>query len=166
MQKTLRLRERLAAVAGYIAEGASVADIGTDHGFIPVYLALNGLAKNIIASDVSAGSLAAARRCAVRYGVPDKITFINAPGLDGVRETDADTIVIAGVGGETIIGILENAPWTRRPGVSLVLQPQTKIDLLRGWLIDSGYNVRETRQALERGRNYTIISVSAIDKSQ
>jgi tRNA (adenine22-N1)-methyltransferase len=115
------------AIASFIHRGASVADIGTDHGFLPVYLAQNGLARSIIASDISAGSLEAARRSATNYGVSDKITFIVAPGLSGIKETDVDTIVIAGLGGETIAAILNEAPWTRYSDIKLILQPQSKI---------------------------------------
>ena len=148
-------------VAGFIKEGALVADIGTDHGHIPVYLAQNGIAHRIIASDMSAGSLSAARRSALKYGVEDKISFVVAPGLEGIGETEVDTIVIAGVGGETIIGILADAPWTKRFGISLILQPQTKIAELCAWLRDNGYIIRDEETMRDRGRSYTVFLVGA-----
>ena len=164
MRKLVRLPRRLKAIADYIEQGAAVADIGTDHGLIPVYLAQLGVARSIIASDMSEGSLGAARRNADKYGVTGKITFITAPGLDGIGETDADTIIISGMGGETISGILGGAPWTANRGVRLVLQPQTKIDNLRDFLHDNGYNITETATALDRGRIYTIILAEGNDR--
>ena len=153
----IKLSNRLAAVAGYIEKGAAVVDVGTDHGFLPVYLAESGLARSIIASDMSAGSLAAARRSAVKYGVADKLTFITAPGLDGVGASMADTVVIAGMGGETIAGILADAPWVSAPGVRLIAQPQTKAPELYAWLLANGYVLRDMKRVRDKGRNYTII---------
>ena len=157
----MRLSNRLGAVAAFIEEGAAVADVGTDHGLLPVYLALNGLARRIIASDISAGSLLAARRSASRYGVGDMVTFIAAPGLAGVRESDVDTVVIAGVGGETIIDILSGAPWLKPCGVKLILQPQTKIGELCGWMRDNGYIILDAALALDKGRFYVAMLAGA-----
>jgi tRNA (adenine22-N1)-methyltransferase len=154
---SIKLSERLRTIAGFIEKGAAVADIGTDHGYLPVFLAQNSLARRIIASDVSAASLETARRSAVKYGVEDKITFVNAPGLSGADKSDIDTIIVAGMGGETIIGILSDAPWTTRKGVRLVLQPQTKKDLLCSWLFENDYEIYESTQAYDNGRLYTII---------
>ena len=158
-EKILRLSPRLAVVAGFIDRGSDVADIGTDHGYLPAYLALYGLARRIIASDKSAGSLGAALRTASKYGVSDKITFIAASGLDGVDLSQIDTVVIAGVGGETIISILEDAPWTKRPGMKLILQPQTKLDKLCDWLNGNGYAITDKKLAHEKKRVYTVLVV-------
>ena len=158
MQRIKKLPERLQTVAGFIETGASVVDVGTDHGYLPVYLAQTGKARRIIASDISAGSLGAARRAAEKYSQSDMIEFIVAPGLTAVGETDVDTIVIAGVGGETIAGILEAAPWTKN-GHRLILQPQTKLEELSSFLEKNGYIIRETKQTLDRGRDYTILLV-------
>ena len=159
MLRQTKLPDRLKAVAGFIETGASVVDVGSDHGYLPVYLAINGLARRIIASDISAGSLGAARRSAAKYGVTEAIEFLVAPGLEGVGETRVDTIVIAGVGGETIAGILADAPWTKN-GKRLILQPQTKKDKLVQFLNENGYTIRETKETTDRGRKYTILVVS------
>ena len=94
MNKTVKLPNRLKTVAGFIEKGASVADIGTDHGLLPAYLAQSGSARRIIASDISSGSLEAARRTAEKYGVTEQIEFIVAPGLDGIGETDATPLYL------------------------------------------------------------------------
>jgi tRNA (adenine22-N1)-methyltransferase len=155
----IKLPHRLGAIVDFIDDGADVADIGTDHGLLPVYLALSGLARRIIASDISVGSLEAARRSAAKYAVTDKITFINAPGLNGVTWYDIDIIVIAGLGGETIVSILSEAPWTKCQGVKLLLQPQSKIDVLSRFLYDNDYTVNRIKSITDRGRQYTIMEI-------
>jgi len=155
MMRTIKLPARLQTIACFIEEGAAVADIGTDHGFLPVFLAQTGKARRIIASDMSAGSLSAARRSAEKYGVSDMIEFVVAPGLNGVSAGDVDTIVIAGVGGETVISILEEAPWTKT-GKKLILQPQTKKEELLGFLKEKGFELQESASTQDRGRTYFV----------
>jgi tRNA A22 N-methylase len=212
--KLVRLSGRLEALAGFIDAGAFVVDVGTDHGFLPVYLAQTGAARHIIASDISAASLDRARCLAVKHNVADAITFCHTPGLAGVtpglggvtpglagvtpgldgvapckqcneddrREKDwiascarndggfgqedkplrcpdcgAYTVVISGLGGETILGILRDAPWTRCRGVKLILQPQSKVNMLFRFLYDAGYIILGTKYVLDRGKRYIII---------
>jgi len=157
--KYIQLTNRLRTLADLIDIGASVADIGADHGYLPIYLAQNSIAIRIIASDISAASLSAARRFAGEYNVTESITFMVTPGLNGITEADADTIVIAGMGGETILQILENAPWTKNKTVKLILQPQSKIDLLCRFLYDNGYEIKETKSVVDKGKSYTVIVV-------
>ena len=164
MNHLLKLPDRLKAISGYIGAGASVADIGTDHGFLPVFLAQSGLACRIIASDISAGSLEAARRTAAKYKVSERIEFLNAPGLDGVAPADADTIVISRLGGETIIDILSNAPWTKNKNIKLILQPQSKIDVLFKFLYNNGYMIRRTSSVREKERSYTVVLVTGCNE--
>ena len=156
MKHPVKLSKRLEAIAAFIENGASVADIGTDHGFLPAYLAQSGLARRIVASDASAGSLGAARRTAERYGVTDMVEFVTAPGLSGVSENEADTVVIAGMGGETIVSILEEASW-KKMGIRFILQPQTKMAVLCDFLQGNGYAISDMKTIVDRGREYTII---------
>ena len=157
VMKAVKLSARLRAISEFIDDGASVADIGTDHGLLPVYLAQTGLAGRIFASDISAASLDAAYRSASEYNVTDLITFIAAPGLDGISPAEVDTIIIAGLGGETILSMLTNASWTKDNGIKLILQPQSKVDLLCRFLYDHGYSILETKSVIDRSKKYTII---------
>ena len=164
MKRPIKLSERLMAIIDCIDKQAAVADIGADHGYLPVYLAQTGLACRIIASDISAGSLDTARRNAARFNVTDKIEFFHAAGLDCVTHNDVDTIVIAGVGGETILGILTDAPWTveasAKGKLKLILQPQTKLDVLKSFLHDNDYTLTKQVTVRDRGREYTVLVVS------
>lgn len=157
--KQLKLSPRLQTVASYIAPDSSLADIGTDHGYLPVYCLQAGLCRHLIASDIAPGPLAAAKKTALEYNCSNDITFLCAPGLDGLAPEDADTITIAGMGGETIQGILEAAPWTKNTGIHLVLQPQSKLPELQRWLEKEGYQVEHARLAREGRRLYLVLSV-------
>ena len=157
----IKLPDRLSSIIGFIEKGANVIDVGTDHGHIPIYLAQTGLAKHIMASDISGRSLETARRNASKYGVFDRIEFIEAPGLKGIYEEDVDTVVIAGLGGETIIKILADAPWTKRNKTKLILQPQSKTEDLCGFLRTTGYFFNDADVVLDNAKFYIIISAKA-----
>ena len=160
MERFIKLSDRLQVIADFIEDGAAVADIGTDHGYLPVYLAQRGTSRHIVASDVSMDSLETARNSARKHGVSDKITFVCSSGLAGKSESDTDTIVIAGLGGETIAGILRDAPWTHRPDIRLILQPQTKTSELCIYLRQCRYSLRGAKLTLDNGRIYVVMLVN------
>ena len=159
--KQIKLSPRLHAVAGYVQKNAAVADVGTDHGFIPVWLAQNGIARRIIASDINEGPLDNARTSAQAYGAAEKIEFVKTDGLRGLDPTGIDTVILAGMGGDTIRAILESALWTRTRNVHCILQPQSKCDELSCWLGGSGYRLKDALLAQDDGRLYIVLSVRA-----
>ena len=158
--KTIKLSKRLQAIADYVPLGALPADIGTDHGYIPVWLVQRGIARRVIASDIGKGPLESARRSAAEYGAAEQIDFVLADGLAGVRPGDADTVIIAGMGGETICGILQAADWVK-DSVQLILQPQSKYELLCTWLGQNGFRIDAGRLVQDEGRIYQIMCVRA-----
>jgi len=164
--KRVRLSKRLKTISEFIDNGASVADIGTDHGFLPVYLVQTGSVKSVIASDMSSASLDSARRTAAKSGVAKAIKFIVTSGLDRIDPTEVDTIVIAGMGGETILGILSDALWTKNSRIKLILQPQSKVDLLCRFLYDNGYKILETKSVVDRGKWYTVVHVNGVSEKE
>ena len=157
--KKVKLSERLRKIADYIDDSDAVADIGTDHGYMPVHLAQVNPNRCIIASDISDGSLQAARKSALIYNVSEAITFVVADGLSGVLPECIDTVVISGLGGETIVSILEKAPWTKDENMKLILQPQSKIDVLCRYLYDNAYKINETKVIRDRNKTYTILVI-------
>lgn len=156
--ETIRLSNRLQAVASWIAPCGTVADVGTDHGYLPVWLLQTHTAQRVIASDIHAGPLDRARRSAAEYSLENAIRFELCDGLQFAGADAADTVVIAGMGGETIITILDAAPWTRQ-GRRLVLQPQSKIRELTDWLQDNGYMLADAHLCLDAGKLYLILDV-------
>jgi tRNA (adenine22-N1)-methyltransferase len=156
----LKLSNRLKTIADCIYGSASVADVGTGDGYIPVWLALGRSTKTIIASDASEESIEFARKTADKYEVGDRIKFVVAPGLRGVGDVQIETVVVAGVGGDTIVEILSDAQWLKSRPVKLVLQPQTKTDRLLDWLLRNGCTITSAKHARDKGRDYIIIVAS------
>lgn len=153
------LSKRLQCIADFVPVGSRVVDVGTDHGYIPLWLLKNGVCNYVVASDIREGPLQKAKENAERENLTDAIRFVLAPGLDGCDARDVDTILIAGMGGETIIEILSAAPWARDK--CLVIQPQTKIPELRAWLNENGYDVKAATLVYDNGRLYVVWNVSA-----
>jgi len=133
------------------------ADVGTDHGFLPVYMAKRGYKGNIIASDINPDPLNCAVRNANEANVSDKIEFILCNGLDGRIKDKIDSIVIAGMGGDTICGILDRAYWCMDPEYKLILQPMTKAEILRYWLSYNDFQITDEILIDDNGTVYQLI---------
>lgn len=157
-RKQLALQPRLHLLARLVPEGCRLTDVGTDHGYLPVALLQQGRIAAAIASDIGAEPLEHARRTAMQYGV-DGMDFRLCAGLSGVAPEETDVIVIAGMGGETIISILQDAPWTADGRHRLLLQPMTKAAALRRWLADNGYTFTDEHLVEDKGRIYPILCV-------
>lgn len=157
-RKQLALQPRLHMLAHLVPEGCRLTDVGTDHGYLPVALLQHGRIAAAIASDIGAEPLEHARRTAMQYGV-DGMDFRLCAGLSGIAPEETDVIVIAGMGGETIISILQDAPWTADGQHRLLLQPMTKAAALRHWLADNGYTFTDEHLVEDKGRIYPILCV-------
>ena len=155
------LSPRLRMVGELVPAGARLADVGTDHAYLPAALILEGKITAAIAADLRRGPLDRARATAREYSLAGKVTFRLCDGLSGIRPEEADTIVIAGMGGETIAAILEAAPWVREGDLPLILQPMSSFPDLRSWLQGNGFAIREERLAREGETLYTALLVRA-----
>ena len=153
------LSKRLQRIADYVRPGDRVVDVGTDHAYIPIWLLLNGIVSQVCATDIRSGPLERARADAEYYGVADQLKLAQCDGLEKTQPQDVDTIIIAGMGGETIIGILSAAPWST--GKRLILQPQTKQAELRAWLADHGCRITDAALVYDTGRIYLVWLVEA-----
>ena len=159
MEYTLELTPRLRAAAELVPEGARLADVGTDHGYLPAWLLLEGRIPRAIAADLRPGPLDRARQTAEKYGLTGRMDFRLCDGLSGVAPEEVDAVVIAGMGGETIAAILEAAPWTATGERLLVLQPMSAQPYLRQWLQAHGYAIGREVLAREGETLYTILLV-------
>ena len=140
----MNLSNRLLACCGFVNPGDRVADIGCDHGYLGIHLLLDGKARSVIASDIHAAPLECARRNAQKYGVSSKMSFYLSDGLLGLPR-DFDCVICAGMGADTIISILERAPWLKMGSYRLILQCQSKRPQLRSYLSRNGFTIsRET----------------------
>ena len=158
--KQLELSSRLQLLADWVPEGTTFADVGTDHGYLPVWLRLHGRVVHAIASDLRKGPLERAKETGRIYGA-DGIDYRLANGLDDIRPEEAEVIVIAGMGGENIAGILEAAPWTADGKHTLLLAPHTKSEQLRSFLMDHGYTIVREALVRDRGTIYPVMEVTA-----
>lgn len=153
----LRLSKRLAAIAALVPAGAPVIDVGTDHGQLPVWLVQSGKCPRAIASDVNPGPLSRAAALVEENDLQEQIRLCVCDGLEAFSRADADCVVIAGMGGETMVHILSKAPWTKE-GATLVLQPQSKAEVLRRWLCACGYAIASEALVKDAGRVYPLLT--------
>ena len=154
----IHLSPRLLAVASLVQEGAQPIDVGTDHAMIPVWLVQTGRCSHVLATDIQSGPLENAAGLIRRTGTEDSIRLVLTDGLQGLGPEDGDTVILAGMGGETMISILSAAPWTREEGTLLILEPQSKKADLRRWLMENGYAINSERLAEDAGRIYPILT--------
>ena len=149
---------RLLTCAGFVNKGDRVADIGCDHGYLSIHLLTTGIAKSCIASDVAEGPLQSAMRNARKYGVQENISFYLSDGVRSIPR-DFDALVCAGMGGDTMIHILESAPWLQNEKYRLILQCQSKRPELRKWLYDHGFSIRRETLAQDGKFYYPVMEI-------
>ena len=154
----LPISPRLLACAGFVCPGDRVADIGCDHGYLSIHLLANGIASSVIASDINEGPLQSAVRNAEKYGVRDRIRFFLSDGVRNIPR-NFDTLVCAGMGGDTMIHILESAPWLKNAQYRLILQCQSKTPMLRRWLSEQGWRITEETVLRDGKFLYTVMEV-------
>ena len=129
----IKLSQRLQAIADLVPAGAKVADIGTDHGFLPCYLAQSGKAELVIACDVNAQPLALAQKNITDYNAGDKVSTRLGNGLAVLKPGEVDTVTIAGMGGALMIDILDASPMVVDRLKRIVLQPNVGAEAVRIW---------------------------------
>lgn len=150
------LSKRLKAVADMVTKGNIVADIGTDHGYVPIYLVKNNISERAYAMDINEGPLKMAAKNIHLEGLSNKITTVLSNGMDGMRDNMAESVIIAGMGGDLIVDILSRGREIK--GVKeLVLSPHKRIDLVRKFLIESGWEIIQENMVVDGGKYYTII---------
>lgn len=155
----MKLSPRLKAAADFVRCGKKIADIGTDHAHLPIYLVENGIAPCAVASDVRPGPIANAKINVEQAGLESKISLRLASGLDKVTPDEAEDVIIAGMGGILIAELIEKAPWLKDSEKHLVLQPQSHSEILRTFLMKNGYYIEKEEICEDAGRLYCVMSV-------
>lgn len=154
----LPLSNRLLACCSFIHPGDRVADIGCDHGYLGIHLLKNSIARSVIAADVNEQPLQSAMRNAAKFGVRQQMTFYLSDGVRNIPR-DFETLVCAGMGADTIISILDTAPWLKTEQYRLILQCQSKSSMLRQYLSESGWAIRDEIVLKDGKFLYTIMEV-------
>ena len=149
-----QLSERLQTVADMVTEGRTVADIGTDHGFVPIYLIGTGKASRVIAMDVRSGPLDRAKSHVIEYNYETQIECRLSDGMEKLLPGEAQTITCAGMGGPLMQKIIEKGN-PRELGITeMILQPQSDIVQFRMYLRDNDYEIVDEQLILEEGKYY------------
>lgn len=154
----MQLDKRLSAVASLVRKGASFADIGTDHAYLPVYLIKNNIIDSAIASDLRKGPLENARETAEAYNLIEKIQLRLSDGLDNFTDGEANEIAVAGMGGLLIAQFIERTKWLKNIDIHLILQPMTHAEELRKSLFDNGFQIDKEIAVQDKDKLYIIIS--------
>ncbi|MCR4617758.1 MAG: class I SAM-dependent methyltransferase [Lachnospiraceae bacterium] len=158
---TPKLSPRLEGIVSMVPECEKVADIGCDHGYISVALVQRGIARSAIACDIKAGPLEFAKKNIAKAGL-EGIAYVRlAPGLNALGESEADCIVIAGMGMRTIAGILTEDMDKAKNADYLVLQPQSEIPEMRQFLGENGFYIIENKLMIEEDKYYFSMLVSS-----
>ena len=160
------LKGRLGAIADKIPQCDTLADIGTDHAYIPVFAVQNSLCRKAIAADVKSGPVNIASRNVKRYGYENHIETRLGYGLEPLKENEAEVIVIAGMGGVLIQEIMAGSLETARNAKVLILQPMNLAEVLRKWLYENGFDILEETLAEEGEKIYTILNVKWTGESR
>ncbi|MGI6686593.1 MAG: tRNA (adenine(22)-N(1))-methyltransferase [Bacillota bacterium] len=154
----VKLSKRLSAVAAMIPQGSVVADIGTDHGYLPAYLVMSGVSPYVIATDVNTGPLAAAENLISLLAIEKKIDLRLGDGFSVLRPEEAETLVLAGMGASTMVKIFEQTPLVLSKAKRLILQPMRGTDKIRLWLSKYGWEIQDEELVYEDQIFYEIIA--------
>ena len=150
---------RLRAAADMVERGARLADIGSDHAYLPITLCLEEKIDCALASDINEGPVAAAVANIKKNKLEGRIEAIRADGLAGARDFAPDCITVLGMGGELIVSILSAADWVRDGGITLILQPMTHPEALARYLAAEGFLVLDEKMVCDNGRDDRIYRI-------
>lgn len=156
MNNIINISERLKCVACLVNKGARVADIGTDHAYLPIYLVQNGISNKVYACDVRKEPLRRAKLHIDEYGLSDKITTQLCDGLKGINKGDVDTVTICGMGGKLMKNILKAGIDKLGDNTQLVLSAQSELRDFRKYLLETGIYIKSEHMLLEDGKYYFI----------
>lgn len=148
--------KRLSVIASLVPVGARVCDVGTDHGYLSIELKKSGVAESVIATDINPKPLGNAEKN-IKAAKVEGIELRLCDGLSGIEPGEADTAVIAGMGGEVISGIIYRGEAVAKSGITLILQPTTSPEYLRRFLCENGYEIEKEIPVFENGKLYSVM---------
>lgn len=156
----IHLSKRLTALANMVTDGNRLADIGTDHGYIPIYLCQTGKIPFALAMDIGKGPLQQAQTHIAEHGLSEQIKTRLSDGMSALQFGEADTILIAGMGGGLVMKILSEGAEKLTGKEELILQPQSEIALVREFLRVRNFQILNEDMILEDGKYYPMMKVS------
>lgn len=157
MSTSSQLDNRLKLCADFVRSGAKLADIGTDHAYLPVWLCRIGRCPCAIAADINPEPLKRGQSTIIESGMSGRIETRLSNGLKEIKSDEADDIVIAGMGGELIAKILSECSFATDSSKHFILQPMTKSEVLIAWLCENGFKILKQDCCVASGKCYTVI---------
>ncbi|MBQ4136226.1 MAG: SAM-dependent methyltransferase [Clostridia bacterium] len=151
-----KISKRLLCAASFAQKGDFVADIGTDHAYLPIYLYTKGIIRGAVVSDINEGPIRRAKENILGFSCENAVFPILSDGLYRIDQYSPDTVFILGMGGELIVNIISSAEWVKEKKPKLVLQPMTHKELLRSYLFENGFEITD-ETLVEDGKIYQII---------
>lgn len=164
MKEPFKLDLRLMLCASFVREGAKVADIGTDHAYLPVWLCKKGIAKSALACDIGQEPLQNGIHTIEKYNACDVVEARLCYGLSAINQDEADDIIIAGMGGETIAEIIGSWDYSKDPQKHFILQPMTKPQFLINFLYSKGFEIIKQECCFDK-KLYTVMLVKYTGKT-
>jgi len=155
----MELSKRLQAVADLVEEGLVVADVGTDHGYIPIYLVETQKCEKAFAMDINAGPLLRAKEHIIEYGLTKQIEVRQSDGVKALRVGECECVIVAGMGGALAIKIMEEGKEIFKSLKTFVLQPQSELEKVRQYLCENEYRVVKEDMILEDGKYYPMMKI-------
>ena len=157
--------KRLEAIASRVRRGCRLADIGTDHAYLPIYLMQRGISERVIAADINESPLAVAAQNINKANLQDKIALRLGSGLSVLAPDEVDDIVIAGMGGELIANLLADAPFIRSSQYRLILQPMSRPEKLREFLLANGFAIENEEIICQGDKLYNVMQATFVNAS-
>ncbi len=153
----VRLSERLLTVVNMVSPGLKVADVGCDHAHLAIYLVENDISPFVYATDINKGPLESAAKGVEAAGFSDRIKLVHCSGLTGIHKGDAESVVIAGMGGPLMADIISGSKEVCQNAKELILEPQSDPGLLRHFLEEEGYRIISEEMICEENKYYPVI---------
>lgn len=150
----LNLSERMLMAARMVRHGNAVADIGTDHAYLPAYLILNGIAPKALACDVRKGPLENAKKTVEHYNIEEKITLRLSDGFDEIEPFEAQDFIMCGMGGTLMEELVSRAYWLKDSAKRIIVQPQSHAEDIRRFFIENGFEILFEDACIDGGKLY------------
>ncbi len=161
----LNLSERMLMAVKMVRKGNAVADIGTDHAYLPAWLILNGISPKALACDVRKGPLENAKKTVEQYGIEEKITLRLSDGFDKIEPFEAQDFIMCGMGGTLMESLVSKTDWLKDKGKRIIVQPQSHAEDIRRYFIENGFEILFEDACFDAGKLYCAMAAEYTGKS-
>lgn len=155
----MKLSKRLETVASMVTKGNRAADVGCDHGFVPIFLVESGISPLAVAADVRPGPLSRAKEHIKEHRLEEKIQTRLSDGLANIKPGEADSLIMSGIGGILMMRLLQDEEHTAKSFKELILSPQSELFDVRRYLVSNGYLIEYEHMLCDEGKYYFIFHV-------